>query len=164
VVKRRELISFGLIGTVAFVIDVGTFNLLVHSHNLIGGNTPPLASHPVTGKIISSVLATLFAYFGNRNITWRGLSRHSVHREIALFFVFNVIAMGIAGIALAVSRYVLGFDSLIADNLSANVVGVGLGTLFRFWSYRKWVFPASQPTAQPTSQRTTPPTSLPDNN
>ena len=143
-VKRRELLSFGLIGAIAFVIDVGTFNLLVHSQ-LIGGNTPPLATHPVTGKIISSVLATLFAYFGNRNITWRGLSRHSIHREVALFFVFNVIAMGIAGIALAISRYVLGLDSLIADNISANVVGVGLGTLFRFWSYRKWVFTGANP-------------------
>ena len=146
-VKRRELLSFGLIGAIAFVIDVGTFNLLVHSQ-LIGGNTPPLATHPVTGKIISSILATLFAYFGNRNITWRGLSRHSIHREVALFFVFNVIAMGIAGIALAISRYVLGLDSLIADNISANVVGVGLGTLFRFWSYRKWVFTASEITTQ----------------
>jgi putative flippase GtrA len=144
VVKRRELVSFGLIGAIAFVIDVGTFNLLVHSHNLISGATPPLETHPVTGKIISSALATLFAYFGNRNITWSGLSRHSIHREVALFFVFNVIAMGIAGLALAVSRYVLGLDSLIADNISANVVGVGLGTLFRFWSYRKWVFAGSK--------------------
>jgi len=34
-----------------------------------------------------------------------------------------------------------GFTSALADNISANVVGLGLGTLFRFWSYRKWVFP-----------------------
>ena len=139
-VKRRELISFGAVGGIAFMIDVGIFNLLVHSRNLISGGTPLLGSHPVTGKIISSFLATLFAYFGNRNFTWRGLSKHSVRHEIALFFIFNGIAMGIAGLALGVSRYVFGFNSLIADNLSANVVGVGLGTLFRFWSYRKWVF------------------------
>jgi putative flippase GtrA len=150
VVKRRELISFGLIGAFAFVIDVGLFNLLVHS-NLVSHTAAPLATHPVTGKIISSIVATLFAYFGNRNITWRGLSRHSIHREIALFFIFNVIAMGIAGIALAVSRYVLGFDSFLADNLSANVIGVGLGTLFRFWSYRKWVFTGAKTHTQVTN-------------
>lgn len=138
-IKRRELLSFGFIGAIAFVIDVGTFNLLVHGH--IGGNTAPLQSHPVTGKIISSVLATLFAYFGNKNLTWRGLSTHSIHREMTLFVIFNVIAMGIAGLCLTISRYVLGLDSLLADNLSANVIGVGLGTIFRFWSYRKWVFP-----------------------
>ena len=28
----------------------------------------------------------------------------------------------------------------MSDNVSANVVGVGLGTLFRFWSYRTLVF------------------------
>ena len=139
-VKRRELLSFGVVGTIAFVIDVGTFNLLVHVH--LAGATPPLGGHPVTGKIISSALATLFAYFGNRNLTWRGLSTHSIHHEITLFVIFNVIAMGIAGLCLAISRYAFGFDSLLADNLSANVVGVGLGTLFRFWSYRKWVFSA----------------------
>ena len=138
-VKRRELLSFGAVGAIAFVIDVGAFNLLVHAH--VGGAAPLLDDHPVTGKIISSALATLVAYFGNRNITWRGLSTHSIHREMTLFFTFNIIATGIAGLSLALSRYVFGFDSLIADNLSANLIGVGLGTLFRFWSYRKWVFP-----------------------
>jgi len=142
VVKRRELLSFGTIGAIAFVIDAGTFNLLVHAN--LTGAAPLLNNHPVTGKIISSALATLFAFFGNRNITWRGFSRHSIRRELALFFGLNAIAMGIAGVALGISRYVFGLDSLIADNLSANVIGVGLGTLFRFWSYRKWVFPAPE--------------------
>ena len=40
-----------------------------------------------------------------------------------------------------ISHYLLGLDSALADNISANVVGLVLGTLFRFWSYRKWVFP-----------------------
>ena len=139
-VKRRELLSFGFIGAIAFVIDAGTFNLLVHSKFI--GDVAPLGNHPVTGKIISSVLATIFAYFGNRSLTWRGLSSQSIHREVTLFVILNVIAMGIAGVTLAISRYVFGFDSLLADNVSANIIGVGLGTLFRFWSYRKWVFPA----------------------
>ena len=40
------------------------------------------------------------------------------------------------------SHYALGLDNAVADNISANVIGLGLGTLFRFWSYRRWVFPA----------------------
>jgi hypothetical protein len=36
----------------------------------------------------------------------------------------------------------MGWDSALADNISANVVGLALGTAFRFWSYRKFVFPA----------------------
>jgi len=41
---------------------------------------------------------------------------------------------------LAVSHYALGFTSPLADNIAANVVGLGLATAFRFWSYRRWVF------------------------
>jgi len=133
-VKRREVLSFGLVGAIAYVVDVGIFNLLVHA------SFAPLAAHPVTGKIASSAVATLVAYFGNRNLTWRGLSAHSIRHEITLFFIFNGIALAIAGLALATSRYVLGLDSVFADNVSANIIGVGLGTIFRFWSYRKWVF------------------------
>ena len=62
-------------------------------------------------------------------------------REYILFFALNGIAMVIALSCLWLSHYALGLDSPIADNISANVIGLGLGTLFRFWSYRKWVFP-----------------------
>ena len=50
--------------------------------------------------------------------------------------------MGIALGCLWFSHYALGLTSALVDNISANVIGLGLGTLFRFWSYRKWVFPA----------------------
>ena len=63
-------------------------------------------------------------------------------REYLLFFFLNGVAMLIAISCLWFSHYVLGFTSALADNISANVVGLVLGTLFRFWSYRKWVFPA----------------------
>lgn len=41
---------------------------------------------------------------------------------------------------LAVSRYVLGLTGLWADNISANVVGLGLSTAARFWVFRRYVF------------------------
>jgi len=50
------------------------------------------------------------------------------------------IGLGIGLGCLWISHYALGLTSPLADNISANVVGLGLGTLFRFWSYRKWVF------------------------
>jgi putative flippase GtrA len=40
-----------------------------------------------------------------------------------------------------VSHYLLGFESALADNISANVIGLVLGTVFRFWGYHNWVFP-----------------------
>ena len=130
----HEIAKFGIIGALAFVIDVGLFNLLLYFG--------PLEDKPLTAKIISVVAATTFAYFGNRFWTYRNRGRRSMRREYVLFFVFNGIALLISVGCLWFSHYVLGLDSPLADNISANVVGVGLGTLFRFLSYRTWVFPA----------------------
>jgi putative flippase GtrA len=57
----------------------------------------------------------------------------------------NTIGLILTIIPLYVSRYVLGFDSLLADNISANILGVGLALVFRFIANRVWVFTASRP-------------------
>ena len=41
----------------------------------------------------------------------------------------------------AVSRDLLGLTSPLADNVSANVVGMAIATAFRFWTFRTYVFP-----------------------
>jgi putative flippase GtrA len=130
----HEVAKFGIVGAVAFVIDVGLFNLLLYFG--------PLQDKPLTAKVVSVVAATTFAYFGNRFWTYRNRGRRSMRREYVLFFVFNGIALLISVGCLWFSHYVLGLDSPLADNISANVVGVLLGTLFRFVAYRTWVFPA----------------------
>jgi hypothetical protein len=38
-------------------------------------------------------------------------------------------------------------QSPLADNISGQLVGTALGTLFRFWSYRRFVFPEAGRTA-----------------
>jgi putative flippase GtrA len=90
--------------------------------------------------LISGIVSILVAYLGNRHWTWKGRQRTGAKREITLFFIINGITLIFGVICLAVSRYVLGLDSALADNISANVIGVGIGTLFRFWSYRTIVF------------------------
>jgi len=50
------------------------------------------------------------------------------------------IGLGLSLLCLAVSHYVLGFKSGLADNIAANVVGLAVGTTFRFWAYRQLVF------------------------
>ena len=132
----REVVKFGIVGLIAYVVDIGTFNLLQYA-----GGEGPLYGKPITAKVISVALATTVAYFGNRFWTWRHRGRTNMGREYLLFFVFNGIAMLIAVGCLAFSHYLLGLDSPLADNISANVVGLILGTLFRFWSYRTFVFP-----------------------
>jgi putative flippase GtrA len=131
---RHELGKFFSVGALAYVVGVGGFNLLVHLESA------PLASKPLTASIISGVVSIFVAYLGNRHWTWRDRARSGARREISLFFLINGIALIFNVVCLAISRYVLGFDSALADNIAANIIGVGLGTLFRFWSYRTIVF------------------------
>jgi len=137
----REAGKFGVIGGVAFVIDVGLFNLLRFGVLGAGGW---LEDKPLTAKVLSMGTATLAAWAGNRWWTFRahraaGRS-HRLLPELALYVTMNGIALGISLLCLGVSHYLLGLRSPVADNVSANIVGVGLGTLFRFYAYRRWVF------------------------
>ena len=133
---RKELGKFGVIGLVAYIIDLTIFNVL-----RFAGGEGPLYDKPLTAKVISVLAATTFAYFGNRHWTFKDRSRSSFRREYTLFFVFNAVGMVISLSCLWVSHYLLGFESALADNISANVVGLVLGTVFRFWGYHNWVFP-----------------------
>ena len=133
----HEIAKFGVVGIGAFIIDIGLFNLL-----RFAGGEGPMYDKPLTAKIVSVVVATTFAYFGNRYWTFRHRGRTSFGREYVLFFVLNGVGLAISVGCLWFSHYVLHLDSALANNISANVIGLGLGTLFRFWSYRRWVFPA----------------------
>jgi putative flippase GtrA len=130
----RELGKFGVVGGVAFVIDTLIFNVLLFAHV-----TSLLAA------TISMCLAATVAFVGNRFWTWRNRSRTGLHREYVLYFLFNLVGLGIALGCLAISIYVLGdiwpvFKGTLAQNVAKNVVGMALGTTFRFWAYRQIVF------------------------
>lgn len=127
----HELAKFGTVGALAFVVDVSIFNLLLH-----------VTGKPLTSKILSTVVAATMAFALNRAWSFRHRQRTSVRREYALFFALNAIGLVIAVGCLAISHYLLGFDSRLADNISANGVGLVLGTSFRFWSYRRYVWAA----------------------
>ena len=131
---RRELGKFFSVGLLAYLVGVGGFNFLVHF------KSAPLASKPLTASIISGLVSIVVAYFGNRHWTWKHRQWSGTNREMTLFFAINGISLGINAACLAVSRYVLGFDSLLADNIASNVIGLGIGTILRFWSYRTFVF------------------------
>ena len=130
-----ELMRFGLVGLAGYVVDVGVFNLLRYA-----GGDGPLHDKPLTAKALSVAVATLVTYAVHRHWTWRGRGRVQVHREYVLFFLLNAVGLAIGVGCLFVSHYLLDLTSPLADNISANVIGLGLGTAFRFWSYRKFVF------------------------
>ncbi len=127
---RAELGRFAVTGLAAYAVDVAVFNLC-----LLG-----LGSGPVAAKVVSSVVAITVAFLGSRFYTWRHRARGHVGRESALFFAFSVRAALIQVGCLVVSNDLLGLRGPVADNISGNVIGMGLATAFRFWSFRRYVF------------------------
>ena len=133
---RAELAKFGTVGGFAYVIDVGLFNLLRFS------DASPINDKPITSKLVSAGIATLVAYAGNRYWTFKHREAKSHAESLPVFVGLNLVGMAIAAVCLYISHYALGFTSAAADNIAANVVGTGFGTLFRFWGYRRFVFTA----------------------
>jgi putative flippase GtrA len=135
----RELGKFGTVGAISFSIDLAIFNLLLQA----GVET-------LVAKTISTVLATSVAFVGNRFWTWRDRVHTHMARQYTMFFVLNAIGLGIGLACLAISHYGLAqiwptLQSKLADNISGLLIGTAFGTLFRFWSYRRFVFPATSP-------------------
>jgi len=127
------VLTFLAVGGAGYVTDVAAFNWF-RGQPVVGG------ANPIGAKIAAVAVAMVVTYLGNRTLTWRGLGSTSRRRELGLFAVFNLAGLLISVLALAVSHDVLGLTSRLADNLSGNVVGVGLGTAFRYWAYRRYVF------------------------
>ena len=136
-VLYREMIKFGIVGAVAFVVDLGLFNIM-RSTVLSGYGNGPL-SRAVIATIISAAVATCVAWIGNRMWTFRHRRNRPVHHEALLFAVTNGVALLIQAVCVGVSHHFLGQESLVAENI-AKLVGITLGTLFRFWAYRRFVF------------------------
>ena len=131
--------AFLVVGGAAFVIDAAVFNLLAFG---VSGHGP-LYEAPLIAKSIAILLATVFTYVGNRY--WTFSSRHIERRfyRYVVFALLNVAAIGIQLGCLAFSRYVLGLEGIIPDNISGTLIGQALATIFRFVTYDRWVFPDS---------------------
>ena len=132
-----EATKFGIVGLTGVALQFVVFNVLRYAGP--GGNGV-LADKPITAQVIAIGAATVITYLGNRYWTYHHRERGNPLRELPIFILLNGIAIAIGAVCLAFSHYVLGLTSPLADNVSGNVIGLGLGTLFRFWSYRKFVF------------------------
>jgi putative flippase GtrA len=132
----RYALKFGVVGLLGYGVDVGVFNLL--RFGLLGSGH--FFQGPIGASIISVGLATLVTWFGNRYWTFREHRRKNYLLEL---FEFSAVAVGgllIGLLCLWISHYVLGFQTILADNISKNVIGLFAATAFRFLLYRYWVY------------------------
>ena len=132
-----EATKFGIVGLTGVACQFVVFNVLRYAGP---GGIGVLEDKPITAQVIAIGAATVITYLGNRYWTYHHREKGHPARELPIFVLLNAIAIGIGAACLAFSHYVLGLTSPLADNLSGNVIGLGLGTLFRFWSYRRFVF------------------------
>jgi putative flippase GtrA len=133
-----ELAKFGIVGGIGTVVDLGGAAVLHSSYHM----------EPLTAKALSISAATVVTYVGSRFWTFRHRENQPLMREGMLFFALNVVGLLIAEAVIAATTYTLGFKDPIAYNI-ASLVGTGLGTIFRFFAYRKWVFLAPAPAPAP---------------
>lgn len=136
--RYAELLTFLLVGGIGYVVDVAAFNVF--------RSLEPFRSiDPAYARTMAVAIAMVVTYLGNRTYTWRDDTRAVRRREIGLFVLFNVVGFGFSVVTLVVSHDLMGMTSRLADNISANVVGMALGTAFRFWTYRRFVFAPAGP-------------------
>ena len=128
----KELSAFGIVGGACFVLDLLAFQLL-YAH---------LGTGAVTAKLISTVLSMTVAYVGHRYWSFSHRSRTGVRREYLLFAVINGLTLLLGLTIVGFVRYPLGQESALVLQV-ANVVSTVFGTLIRYVSYRRWVFPAA---------------------
>src|SRR3712207_6114701 len=127
----KELSAFGVVGAVCFLIDVGLFQLL-YAHVGLGA---------VTSKFLATSVSMTVAYLGHRYWSFSHRARPGLRQEYVRFTAINVatLLMGLGIVAFV--RYGLDQEGALVLQ-AANVGSIVLGTLVRYLSYRRWVFPA----------------------
>ncbi|MDX3530323.1 GtrA family protein [Streptomyces sp. ID05-39B] len=127
----RELAKFGAVGGAGLLVNLGVFNFLRHVTDL----------QVVRASVIATVVAIAFNYVGFRYFTYRDRDKGGRTREMTLFMLFSMVGLVIENGLLFLATYGFGWDSPLQSNVF-KFLGIGVATLFRFWSYRTWVFTA----------------------
>ncbi|MEU9208895.1 GtrA family protein [Streptomyces sp. NPDC048415] len=127
----REIAKFGAVGGAGLLVNLLVFNLVRHVTGL----------QVVRASVIATVVAIVFNYIGFRYFTYRDRDKGGRTKELTLFLLFSVIGLIIENGVLYAATYGFGWDSPLQSNIF-KFLGIGIATLFRFWSYRTWVFQA----------------------
>lgn len=127
----REVAKFGAVGGAGLLVNLGVFNLVRHVTDL----------QVVRASVIATIVAIVFNYIGFRYFTYRDRDKSGRTKELTLFLLFSAVGLVIENGVLYTATYGFGWDSPLQSNIF-KFLGIGIATLFRFWSYRTWVFRA----------------------
>ncbi|MFF1646412.1 GtrA family protein [Streptomyces sp. NPDC058240] len=127
----REVAKFGVVGAVGLVVNMAVSNLLWRYTDI----------PTVRAGLLATVVAILGNYIGFRYWTYRDRDKSGRTRELTLFLLFSAVGAVIETGVLYTATYGFGWNSPLQSNVF-KILGIGIATLFRFWSYRTWVFKA----------------------
>jgi putative flippase GtrA len=133
----HEAAKFGVVGAVGLFVTNAVYALM---HETLGVGI-------ITSTTIATIVATTVTFIGNRYWSFRHRERTGVARETVIFFVLNGIGLLIQDAVVGFNAYVLGYEHNRTAGFLALNCGIALATLFRFWSYRKFVWAAAPPAA-----------------
>jgi putative flippase GtrA len=139
----HEMAKFGVVGAAAFLLTFGLSN----------GFHFGLGLGPLTSFGLATAIAAVASYFANRHWTWRHKDQTGLRRELPLFLLLSVIGLAISEVPVGFSEYILHLHSALAYNISSTVIGTALGTVWRFRSFRRWVFLDADPEAAKEAAR-----------
>jgi putative flippase GtrA len=134
-------------GTIASIVAFVLFNLLVHWDP--GYDEAPLNDRAITGFVIANVVSTLLTYQLSRTWAFRHRQAVGFAGGVGAFFLISAASLVIPVACLWISRNVLDYDSALADNVAANVIGLFLGFVTRFFAWRTFVFQARPGRGEP---------------
>ncbi|MGW7515307.1 GtrA family protein [Streptomyces sp. NPDC054796] len=126
---RSEMRDYTVVGALGYLGNLAIFNA-----------TRWTGLGVIWASLLSSSVIMLLTYLGHRHITFRRRRARWRIGEAAAFLLVSCLGLVIENVCVFVSHYVLGFTSPLADNIAKNIVGVALGTCFRFVAYRQIVF------------------------
>ncbi|MEU9318519.1 GtrA family protein [Streptomyces sp. NPDC048295] len=127
----REVAKFGVVGAVGLVVNIVVSNLLWRYTDI----------PTVRAGLLATLVAILGNYIGFRYWTYRDRDKSGRTRELTLFLLFSAVGAVIETGVLYTATYGFGWNTPVQSNVF-KILGIGIATLFRFWSYRTWVFKA----------------------
>ncbi len=139
----REAARFGVVGLAGLVVTDSGANALQYGAGM----------DKFSATAVATIAATALSFAASRYWTFRHRERSGAGRETVLFFAVNGIGVAITEGCVEVAA-ALGLTGKVSYNIALDG-GIGLATVFRYWSYKRWVWPSAA-TASGRVRRRTP--------
>ena len=123
----QQILKFGVVGVLAFLIDYGLLMLLSQAFGV----------DPVIAAGISFCVSVVFNYLASMKYVFTHREDMSKRREFVIFIVLSVIGLGINELCMLAGVIALGDSALAVTGTKLFATAVVM--VWNFWSRKKWL-------------------------